>query len=109
MEICCIIWSGHGLDEKMRNLLFTEAQKLLKKDLKSKRINQSWCEGRIRTKKERRSLGGFYGYVFYADIEWEKRKTSITFLAKEIDGDIDSIDLIWTQRYFSPYGEINPN
>ncbi len=106
MEIYCLIWSGHNLSEKLRNLLFTEAQKLLQKNIKTKRIKQSWCEGRIKTKKEIQGIGGFYGYVFYADIAWEERQTSVTFISKEVKGDIE---MMWTKKYFTPYGEIGMN
>lgn len=109
MEFCCLLFEGSGLTDKVRNLLFNEAQALFSEKKKSKKIKTTWCTGRIKTKLEYRGISGLYGYIFYAEIEWGNKSTHVEFLAKQKEIPPGK-KLTWTKQQGVPVGPpINMN
>jgi len=94
-NIYCLIMSGNGLTDEIRNYLLGTAQKMLRKGKKRLIIREDWCDGLVTTKFKNVCFGAISGVVFQAEIEASEFKTKVVFVVRP--GEIPIEEVVWNE------------
>ncbi|MDB4983935.1 MAG: hypothetical protein JWM20_114 [Patescibacteria group bacterium] len=93
-HIYCIMLKGANFNnDEILWILFSTCQKAFKEGKEKCNFKNEWCEGTLTTSWQIKGMGGTYGYFFSATIEWENKKTVVTFISRKTD--LERKDLRW--------------
>jgi hypothetical protein len=84
-KVYCLMFSGPGLTDNIRNILFDTAQEMVRKNKKKQKVEGENFEGQVTTLNKVIVNGGVTGMLFNAMIETEKASRVVSYMIRPTD------------------------
>lgn len=109
-KIYFLSFDGPPVSDQISRLMFSSAQTMLREKDNRFVIKEDYCEGVVTTEWKLIALGNLYGYRFTATIEWGNRTSTIHFLGRKNDLNIEEMGSFYVPQTHMPTPrEINLN